>query len=124
MQIVNNVVRFFRRILRILLRPVAVLCLLIATIALASDMTKSSSAPAASGEFGLRLTPIAEHWRALAPQSLAALQATVQRTSHKLVWTGVIAPTLQVPTWILFGATGLLAAFATRKRREVNIYSN
>jgi hypothetical protein len=118
MQIVNNMVRFFRRVLRIILRPVAVLCLLVATVAFASDITKSSST------LGWHLTPIADHWRALSPQSLTTLQATVQRTTHKLVWTGMIAPALLVPTCIFFGATGCLAAFATRRRREVNIYSN
>jgi hypothetical protein len=117
-QLLSLIGRLFRQALRLFLRPFAVICLLIATVALASDMTKTTTTS------GLRMTPVSEHWRSLAPQSLANTQAFIQRTTHKLVWTTAISPLLQVPTWLFFGAAGALAAVATRRRREVNIYAN
>jgi hypothetical protein len=116
--IIGWIARFFRQALRLFLRPLAVICLLIASIALASDLTKTTTSS------GLRMTPAAEHWRSLAPQSLANTQAFVQRTTHKLVWTAAVSPVLHVPTWLFFGVAGVLAAVITRRRREVNIYAN
>jgi hypothetical protein len=118
MQLIGFLVRLLRRLKLVILRPFAVLCLLIASVALASDVTRTA------GGSGIGLTPVATHWKALSPQSLANAQAAVQRTTHKVVWTGVIAPVLQVPSWILFGSLGACAAIMSRRRREVNIYAN
>jgi hypothetical protein len=117
-QILRWAVRLLRQTLRIFLRPLAIVCLLIASVALASDMTKTATSS------GVRLTPVEDHWRALAPQSLANAQGFIQRSTHKLVWSAAVSPLLQVPTWVFFGAVGLLAVLVTRRRREVNIYVN
>jgi hypothetical protein len=112
--------RVMRRISVAILRPLAVVCLLVATLALASDMTRTSGA----GGLGIAMTPVAVHWKSLSPQSLANVQASVQRASHPLVWSAAIAPLLQTPSWLLFGVLGVAAAVTSRRRRVVNVYAN
>jgi hypothetical protein len=118
MRFIGFLLRLFRRLKLVILRPIAVVCLLIASLALASDITRTA------GGSGLGLTPVATHWKALSPQSMASAQASVQRTTHRVVWSGFIAPVLQIPSWILFGSLGACAAIMSRRRREVNIYAN
>jgi hypothetical protein len=112
--------RALRRVSVAILRPFAVICLLVATLALAADLTRASGA----GGLGLAMTPVAAHWKSLSPQSLASVQASVQRTTHPLVWSAVISPLLQSPSWIVFGILGIIAAIASRRRRVVNVYAN
>lgn len=109
-----------RRVSVAILRPFAVVCLLVATLALASDLTRTSG----GGGIGVAMTPVAVHWKSLAPQSLANVQASVQRLSHPLVWSAALLPALQTPSWLLFGAIGTLAAITSRRRRVVNVYAN
>lgn len=120
MRPVSFIGRIVRRVSVAILRPFAFVCLLVATLALASDLTRTSG----SGGIGVAMTPFAVHWKSLAPQSLANVQASVQRLSHPLVWTAVISPVLQTPSWLLFGAIGTLAAITSRRRRVVNVYAN
>jgi hypothetical protein len=112
--------RMLRRLSVAILRPFAVICLLVATLALASDLTRTSG----SGGMGLAMTPVGVHWKSLSPQTLANAQASVQRTTHPLVWSAAIAPLLQTPSWLLFGGIGIVTAFASRRRRVVNVYAN
>ena len=67
---------------------------------------------------------IQDTWSAVSPTSLKSAQTSVQRNSHPLVWNWGIARVLQLPAWAVFGALGLLLAYAGRRRRGINIYAN
>lgn len=97
-------------------RILAGLFLLIALFAIVTDVTRSNAAHA------VVITSLLDHWRALAPQGLAAAQASARRVP--LLWEVVIRPPLLVPAWALFGGIGLLFAWFGRRRTKVNIFAN
>lgn len=97
-------------------RIFAGLFLLVAILAVVTDVTRSSAAHA------VVVTSLLDHWRALAPQGLAAAQASARRVP--LLWDAVIRPPLLVPAWGLFGVLGLLFAWLGRRRSKVNIFAN
>lgn len=100
------------------LRFIAGVLLVIATIALVHDGTRTYSGR------GVVATSFIEHWSSLAPTSLKAAQTAVERSTHPLVWDGLIRRLLLLPTWLLLGLLGGLLAYAGRRRRRVNIYAN
>lgn len=97
-------------------RILAGLFLLIAILAAVTDVTRSNAAHA------VVITTLLDHWRALAPQGLAAAQASARRVP--LLWDFVIRPPLLIPAWGLFGALGLLLAWLGRRRSKVNVFAN
>jgi len=100
------------------LRFLAGAFLLVAVIAAVNDATRSLAANR------VVTTSSYEQWSKLAPASLAAAQASVQRKTHPAVWNMGVRPILQLPTWGLLGLLGLILAYAGRRRRRVNIYAN
>lgn len=97
-------------------RLLAGLFLLIAILAAVTDLTRSNAAHA------VVITSLLEHWRALAPQGLAAAQASARRVP--LLWDFVIRPPLLIPAWAFFAVLGLLFAWLGRRRSKVNIFAN
>ena len=102
----------------ILLRFLAGVFLLIATIAAVYDGTRSL------GAGSLVMTSLLEHWATLAPGLLAAARNGVQRATHPLVWELGAAKLLGLPAWAVFTALGILFAYAGRRRRRVNVFAN
>jgi hypothetical protein len=102
-----------------LLRVLAGAFLMVAAFAAANDVTRSTLA-------GERLASVTayEHWSRLAPVTLTLARNAVQRHTHPLVWDPGIVTVLSLPAWGLFGLLGALAAYAGRRRREVNIFAN
>ena len=102
-----------------LLRFLAGVFLMVAVIAAVNDVTRSMLA-------GDRLPSVTtyEHWSRLAPVTLTLARNAVQRHTHPLVWDPGIVAVLNLPAWGLFGLLGALAAYAGRRRREVNIFAN
>lgn len=101
------------------LRFLAFVFLLIATIALVSDAT-----PAIDGFGPFEPTLFVEHWRGIAPKSVASAQKAVSNATHPMVWNFGIAPIINLPTYLIFGVLGLLAAFAGRRREKLNVFTN
>lgn len=97
-------------------RIFAGLFMLIAILAAVTDVTRSNAAHA------VVITTLLDHWRALAPQGLAAAQASARRVP--LLWDFVIRPPLLIPAWGLFGVLGLLLAWLGRRRSKVNVFAN
>jgi hypothetical protein len=97
-------------------RIIAGLLLLIAMLAIVTDVTRSNAAHT------VVITPLLDTWRGLAPQSLAAAQASARRVP--LLWDYALRPLLLIPTWALFGVLGLLFAYLGRRRYKVNIFAN
>src|SRR5262245_4789561 len=100
--------------MKVLLRFLAGVFLLVATIAAVNDVTRSIAADKTV------LISTHEHWSKLAPVTLAAARGAVERRTHPLVWDWGLAPLLQLPAWGLFGLLGLVCAYAGRRRRGVN----
>lgn len=104
--------------MKALLRFLAGVFLLVATIAAVNDVTRSLAADKTV------VVSTHEHWSKLAPVTLATARGAVERRTHPLIWDWGLAPLLQLPGWGLFGLLGLLCAYAGRRRREVNIFAN
>jgi hypothetical protein len=102
----------------IILRGLAWVFLLIATIALVNDITRSSF----SGSVTLTSTLV--HWKSFFPQSLAAFITFVQKSVHPLVWDPLVVRVLILPAWITFGALGIVCGLLGRKKRRINIFAN
>ena len=101
-----------------LLRVVARPLLLIAVVALVYDGTRTLA-----GGSGLVLTPLAEHWQALHPQSLAGFKALLAKV-HPLAWEVGGQRLIRLPAWLVAGALGLVLAGIGRKRRSPNVFVN
>jgi hypothetical protein len=101
------------------LRFLASLFLLIAIVALVSDVTRAGGAGNA-----FEATSIAKHWAAVAPGSLQSAKAVVARTTHPLVWEALVAPVIATPAFVLFGAFALLCGVAGRRRERLDIFAN
>ncbi len=90
----------------------------VAVVAAAIDGTKSIAASK------LVLTPLGQHWFQLAPESLNAAQAGIQRTVSPLLWDPVIQWILLLPTWLVAGVLGMLLVWLGsrgRRRRRVRL---
>jgi hypothetical protein len=102
----------------IFLRGLAWVFLLLATIALVNDITRSTATSS------LALTSTLVHWKAFFPQSLTAFITFLQKSVHPLVWDPVVVRVLILPAWITFGALGIVCGLLGRKKRRVNIFAN
>lgn len=101
------------------LRFLSALFFLIALVALAADAT-----PILSGQSGFHPATVHQRWSELAPAVLSASQQSLTDKGVDWVWTWLIAPLLTVPAFILFGALALLAGYAGRRRRRINVFIN
>lgn len=101
------------------LRFLAFVFILIATIAFVADAT-----PAFDGFGPFEPTLLVEHWAALAPKSVAAAERAVSNATHPLIWQYAVSPVISLPTYFLFGALGILAAFIGQRREQLNVFTN
>jgi hypothetical protein len=101
-----------------LFRFIAWVLLLVAMIALVSDLTRAANGQAFS------VTSTLGYWKNVSPQSLATTATTIQRSIHPLLWDPVCVRLLGLPIWLLIGGFGLVMAVLGRKKRRVNIYAN
>jgi hypothetical protein len=99
-------------------RALAWILLLIATIAIVNDLTRTNL----SGGFVATSSLI--HWKNLSPQTLAAFTTFTQKSLHPLVWDPFVVRLLILPAWITFGALGITCAILGRKKRRLNIFAN
>src|SRR6476660_2465289 len=102
------------------LRFLASVLLLIAVIAAIYDGTRALDSKGGA----ITMTSLDEQWLKIAPVSHKNAQSAVRRYSHPLIWDGLIQRLLSLPTWAAFGSLGLLAAYAGRRRRRINVYAN
>lgn len=100
------------------LRLLAGIFLLLASLALIADVTRSMNSRTTV------TTSVATQWRSVSPQSLTNAQNAVSKHIHPLVWDPLIWRLLLLPGWFLFGAIGLILALLGRRRRRANIFIN
>ncbi len=110
---------FIVSVARPALRFMAFVFLLIATVALVADLT-----PAFNGADAYRSTMFAEHWNGIAPRSLEAARASVMAAPQAWITSYFFEALLALPTSLLFGALGGIAAYAGRRQKRLNIYVN
>ena len=70
---------------------------------------------AAAGN-GWRILSLGEFWYKIDSHSLSVSQAGVQRYIAPWLWEPVITTILRMPTWVVFGAPGLLLLWIGRKK--------
>jgi hypothetical protein len=102
----------------IVFRAFSWLLLLAAAIFLTTDLTRVWT----GSDTGMVST--LTHWKETSPATLSATAAFVQSKLHPIVWTGVIARLLALPTWSLLGATGIIFALIARRKHRINIFAN
>jgi hypothetical protein len=108
-----------RGAVRTALRVLAYPLLLLAAVALIYDVTRT-----ASGDAGLVITSLAEHWRSVAPATFEAARTLVSRRAAGWVWDPMILSLLRLPGWLVLGGLGLILVYVGRRRRTVNVFAN
>jgi hypothetical protein len=104
----------------VVLRFLASLFLLIATVALVSDVTRATTGQAPA----FTATAVGKHLADAAPATLNLARGAVSRSSVPWMWEALIAPLLRVPTFVLFGLLAALCGYAGRRRRRIDIFTN
>lgn len=99
-------------------RFLAAVFLLVATVALVVDAT-----PAVYGAGDFRPTALGTHWKDLGRTSFEAAKSGVSEAAPWL-WDGLLAPILNIPTFVTFGLFALLSGYVGRRRRTVRIFVN
>lgn len=101
------------------LRFLSSLCLLVALVALMSDLS-----PWLLGAKPYTSTAFAKHWGDLTPATLQSARTSVSRIAGPWLWDWVIGSIIRMPTSVLFGLLAALLGWAGRKRRRVDIFVN
>ncbi len=115
--LINRVLTIAMSVLRPAIWFVALVFLLVGSIALIADLTRAQS-----GGWHFRTT--AEHIQAIAPATLGNLGTTISRLTAPWVWEVCVSSLLAIPAWLLFCVLGALLLFASRQRKSVNIFIN
>lgn len=108
-----------RRAARTGVRLLAYPLMLLAAVALIYDGTRT-----ASGDTGLVMTSLAEHWKTIAPANFEAAKAVVTRRASGWLWDPMLLSVLRLPGWLALGGLGLALSYAGRRRRTVNVFAN
>jgi hypothetical protein len=103
----------------VLLRILGLWLVLLATVALVVDGTKSMS-----GDGEWVVTELGEQWRAFDAKSVDALRDTVSRDVHPMLWDPVLTTILATPTWAVLGLLGIFVFWLGRKRERIEVYTN
>lgn len=103
----------------LVLRFLATVFLLIATIAFVSDAT-----PLLNGTGPFRAATLLEHWRYFSADTLKTAQDAVARATRAWVWTAATAPIALVPAFAIFGVLALICGYAGRRRYSIRIFAN
>ncbi len=101
------------------LRFLASLFLLVALVALVSDLS-----PWLLGARGYSSTAFAKHWGDLAPATLQSARASLTKFAGAWAWDWVVARVIGLPTSVLFGSLAALMGWLGRRRRRVDVYVN
>lgn len=103
----------------VVIRVLGGILLLIALLSLVHDATLTFT-----GNKGILVTPLWQHWYDISPITLKSIRALVESYSATWVWNNIIVTLLQIPAWATFGIFGTLVCYAGRKRERINVYAN
>ena len=99
--------------IRFLLRAVGLFVLAGGFVALLYDGTKSIAGSV------LAITPFADVWRQVSPDSLAWTQAAIERHAPPWVWDPVAMAVLTSPAALVLGVIGAALMLLGRRKRAV-----
>lgn len=103
----------------LVLRFLATIFLLIATIAFVSDAT-----PLLDGTGPFKNTTLLEHWENFSPETLKPARNAVIRAAAPWVWNAATAPIAVIPAFVFVGLLALACGFAGRRRNSIRIFAN
>lgn len=101
------------------LRFISAALLLAALIALTIDITRWQT-----GTEGPMFQSLAEQIRGSAPATLEAIGNAISGALHPLFWNPLLTSLLALPAWLILLLAGALLGYATRERRQVQIFIN
>jgi hypothetical protein len=101
------------------LRGLAGVCLIVAAVALASDMGTATM----GGQRSIEPTPVVRHWQTFGAHSLELTRSFLTKRTRPWVWEAVSTP-LRMPTFVFFTLLGLAFGYLGRRRYRVNIFAN
>lgn len=101
------------------LRGMAGVCLIVAAVALASDMGPATM----GGSQQIQPTPVVKHWQQLAPGTFEGTRSFITKRARPWVWDAFSTP-LRMPTFVFFALAGMLFGYLGRRRHRVNIFAN
>ncbi len=101
------------------LRGLAGVCLIIAAVALASDMGTATM----GGQKQIEPTSVVRHWQTFAASSLEQTRSFLNKRTRPWVWEAFSTP-LRLPTFVFFTLLGLALGYLGRRRQRVNIFVN
>ena len=101
------------------LRASAVVCLIIAAVALASDLGTFSTATPGS----MKTTSVIQHWQTMSPITLDTTRTFLTRRMRPWVWDAFSTP-LKLPAFGFFSLLGLVVGYLGRRRQRINIFAN
>lgn len=103
----------------LLLRLLGSWFLLLATLALVNDASRSVSSKA-----GFVSVSLGEHWFKLHVASLNLVQAMTERYVSPKLWDPAIVTILHMPAWLVLGTIGAGLFYLGRQRRKVAVFAN
>jgi hypothetical protein len=100
-------------------RALSGICLVVAAVALASDVGPVTSRAGVTME----TTTVLKHWQSLAAPSLDVAKQFVATRMKPWIWDLVSAP-LRLPSFVFFSLLALVFGYLGRHRRRVEIFAN
>ncbi|MEQ1695496.1 MAG: hypothetical protein ABL901_06605 [Hyphomicrobiaceae bacterium] len=101
------------------LRGLAGVCLIVAAVALASDMGTATL----GGQKSIEPTSVVRHWQTLGANSIEQTRSFLNKRTRPWVWEAFSTP-LRMPTFVFFTLLGLMFGYLGRRRHRVNIFAN
>ena len=101
------------------LRFISAVLLVAGTIALIIDVTRWQTSGA-----GPMFKSLANHIRTAAPATLDKIGRSVSEAVHPVVWDPLLTAVLALPAWMLLLILAWGIGYASRERRQINIFIN
>ncbi len=103
----------------LVLRFLATVFLLIATIAFVSDAT-----PFLAGARPFHAATMLDYWTQFSPETLTSAQGVFARAAAPWVWTIATAPVAWTPASVFLGLLAAICGYAGRRRHSIQVFAN
>jgi hypothetical protein len=101
------------------LRFIASLFLIVAVIALVSDVTVALNSGAL-----LRPTAFSGHWADISPGTFNTAKSTVSQLAGPWLWDATFGLLFSVPTFVLFTLLSVVTGMMGRRRSTIRVFVN
>ncbi len=100
-------------------RGLAGVCLIVAAVALASDLGTATM----GGQRKIEPTSVVRHWQTFGPNSMEQTRSFLNKRTRPWVWEAFSTP-LRMPAFVFFTLLGMVFGYLGRRRHRVNIFAN